>query len=127
MRLLATRELPTGRHHDSEGELRLLISVLDWEGYVRLAFDEIRLVGASSPQVARALGAALEDVKSVAPADPRAPLDRELELLSAAVKRQYETDTDTNAALEPDSLGIGSGRDMVSRDGLHPAVQRSSK
>lgn len=93
-----------------------MIPVFDWEGYIRLAFDEIRLVGASSPQAARALRAALEDVKSVAPADRRPPLDRQLHLLSAAADQQYDDDADTRAAHVPDGLGIGSGSDVVPRN-----------
>ena len=35
---------------------------------MHLAFDEIRMAGARSPQVTRRLVAALEDLRSVAPA-----------------------------------------------------------
>jgi uncharacterized membrane protein len=120
MRMLATRELPSGRHYDSEGTLRLMVPVLDWEGYVRLAFDEIRLAGAGSPQVARALRAALEDIQAVAPEERRAPLQRELELLDRAVQRAYEDDADRSAALVADALGIGSGSDVARHDGAEP-------
>jgi hypothetical protein len=40
-----------------------------------------------------------------------------LELLAGAVKRPYEDDSDTDAALVPDGLGIGSGSDVVVSDG----------
>jgi uncharacterized membrane protein len=113
LRLLATREFPTGRHHDPDGELRLVTPVRDWEGYVRLAFDEVRLAGAASPQVARALRAALEDIRTVAPPDRRPPLERQLELLSAAVDREFDDELDSRAAKVPDGLGIGSGPDLM--------------
>jgi uncharacterized membrane protein len=119
LRLLATREFPTGRHHDVDGELRLTTPVFDWEGYVRLGFDEVRLVGAASPQVARALRAALEDIRAVAPPHRRPPLDRQLERLSAAVEREFEDDADLQAAKLPDGLGIGSGADLVVREPTH--------
>jgi hypothetical protein len=45
---------------------------VDVPGYVRLAFDEIRLAGAASPQVTSRLSAALRDLKSVAPPDRQA-------------------------------------------------------
>ena len=32
---------------------------MDWDAYVHLAFDEIRIAGATSPQVSRRLTAAL--------------------------------------------------------------------
>jgi len=43
MRQIAGRPIPNGHIRDEDGELRLIEPVLDWDGYVRLAFDEIRL------------------------------------------------------------------------------------
>ena len=93
--------------------VRLVERRLSWDGYVRLAFDEIRLAGAASPQVTRRLCAALQDLKSVAPPDRQAPLDRQLRLLTAAVHRAYEDEEDIVAALTPDAEGIGSGADVT--------------
>jgi uncharacterized membrane protein len=111
---LARREFPSGRHRDARGQVRLVERVMSWEGYVRLAFDELRLAGAGSPQVARRLRAALEDLRTVAPPERRPPLDRQLELLEEAVRRAYDDDADVEAALVPDMQGIGSGRDVMS-------------
>jgi uncharacterized membrane protein len=113
LRRLAPREFPSGRHCDEDGNVRLIERTLDWDGYVRLAFDEIRLAGARSPQVARRLRAALLDIRSVAPPERRPPLDRQLDLLTRGVQRSYEDDEDLRAALEPDQLGIGSGADVM--------------
>jgi uncharacterized membrane protein len=112
---LAPREFPSGRHRDARGNVRLVERVMSWEGYVRLAFDELRLAGAGSPQVARRLRAALEDLRTVAPPERRPPLDRQLELLDRAVRRAYDDDSDVDAALVPDMQGIGSGPDVMSR------------
>jgi uncharacterized membrane protein len=117
LRILAGREIPPGRRYDADGQLRLTMRVLDWDGYVRLAFDEIRLAGAGSPQVARRLRAALEDLKTVAPHARRLALDRQLDLLGAAIIRQYHDGRDRRAALTPDNEGIGSGPDVVMSDG----------
>jgi uncharacterized membrane protein len=114
LRRLAQREFPSGRHCDAHGHVRLVERVMSWEGYVRLAFDELRLVGAGSPQVARRLCAALEDLSAVAPPERRPPLDRQLKLLEAAVRRSFDDDSDVNAALVPDMQGIGSGPDVMS-------------
>ena len=35
--------------------IRLLVKTMTWEDYVHLAFDEIRMAGAGSPQVSRRL------------------------------------------------------------------------
>jgi uncharacterized membrane protein len=50
LRQIAPREFPSGRHHDADGHVRLVVRVMSWEGYVRLAFDEFRLVGAGHPR-----------------------------------------------------------------------------
>jgi uncharacterized membrane protein len=113
LRRLAPRPFPSGRHCDDDGNVRLVERTLDWEGYVRLAFDEIRLVGAGSPQVARRMRATLLDLKSLAPAERQAPLDRQLELLDAAIRRAFEDEPDVQAALVGDVQGIGSGSDVM--------------
>jgi uncharacterized membrane protein len=133
LRRLAGREFPSGRHRDAHGHVRLVERVMSWEGYVRLAFDEPRLAGAGSPQVARRLRAALEDLRTVALPERRPPLDRQLKLLDAAVRRAYNDELDVEAALVADMQGIGSGPDVTShpprsasppaRDVRHPLVE----
>ncbi|GAA0937674.1 DUF2254 domain-containing protein [Kribbella koreensis] len=112
LRQLATRTFPTGRHRDAAGDVRLIERVFSWEGYVRLVFDELRLAGAASPQIPRRLFAALTDLKTVAPLDRQPPLDRQIDLLTAAVKHQFDDGPDQDAALTPDQQGIGSGPDL---------------
>ncbi|TFV91913.1 DUF2254 domain-containing protein [Blastococcus sp. CT_GayMR20] len=113
LRQIAARPLPCGEHRDEDGVVRLIERTVSWDGYVRLAFDEIRLAGASEPQVSRKLCAALADLKCVAPADRQEPLDRQLRLLDAAVRRAYDDEEDVLAALTPDTEGIGSGADVT--------------
>jgi uncharacterized membrane protein len=113
LRQLATRPFPPGEHRDTDGVVRLVERTLSWDGHVRLAFDEIRLAGAGSPQVSRRLCAALHDLKAVAGPDRQAPLDRQLRLLTAAVHRAYDDEEDVVAALTPDAEGIGSGADLT--------------
>jgi hypothetical protein len=57
--------------------------------------------------------AALEDLKTVAPDDRQAPLDRQLRLLAAGVRRALDDDEDVRAALVPDAQGLGSGADVA--------------
>ena len=66
LRQLARRPFPDGRFHDDGGVLRLVTTTMSWEEYVHLAFDEIRMAGAGSPQVSRRLLAALDDLRRVA-------------------------------------------------------------
>jgi uncharacterized membrane protein len=113
LRLIAPRTIPSGRHYDQSDKLRLMVKELSWDGYVRLSFDEIRLVGSNSPRVTRRLVAALEDLKGVALPDRRAAVDRQLALLGEAVSRAYDDDADARAALVPDAQGIGSGSDVL--------------
>jgi uncharacterized membrane protein len=116
LRQLATRSFPTGRHDDASGDVRLTERVVGWDGYVRLAFDELRLAGAASPQVPRRIFAALHDLKAVAPPQRHPALDRQLALLTAAVEQEYDG-PDLHAALVPDQQGVGSGADLGGRPG----------
>jgi hypothetical protein len=93
------------------------VPTLQWEGFVRLAFEELRHAGAASPQVSRRLTAALEDLIDFVPADRRPALERELALLHAQAIRTALSDADGAAALEPDPAGIGSAAAPVAPSG----------
>jgi uncharacterized membrane protein len=123
LRRLAVRDFPSGVHRDSHGHPRLIERVMIWDGYVRLAFDELRLAGAGSLQVARRLRAALEDLRDVAMPDRRPPIDRQLALLEAGVRRAFTDEADVRAALVPDMQGIGSGSDVMMSRGEQAAAQ----
>ena len=88
LRQLAGRRIPDGRHYDDSGQLRLIENVMTWDAYVQLAFDEIRLAGEGSPQVARRLQAALRDLHAYAPPARRPALERQLALLSAGTREK---------------------------------------
>ena len=107
LRQLVGRPFPPGTHCDADGKLRLIERVMTWEGYVHLAFDEIRLAGAGSPQVARRLQAALRDLLSVAPPDRREALEEQLSLLSNSSAETLTEVLDIEAARTPDPLGVG--------------------
>lgn len=106
MRQLVRRPLPDGRHHDEDGELRLIEHVMTWDAYVHLAFDETRLAGAGSPQVARRLQAALQDLRAIAPDERRQVLDEQLELLSSNTAEAFADDRDVAMAQDADHGGI---------------------
>ena len=107
LRQLVRRPFSDGRHRDADGEVRLVVPAMSWDAYVHLAFDEIRLAGAASPQVARRLKAALADLREVAPPDRRDVLDEQLELLAAAAERTLGDRREVELALQEDRVGIG--------------------
>ena len=107
LRQLSGRVIPDGLLRDEDGTLRVTFPTLDWDAYVHLAFDEIRLAGATSPQIARRLRAALDDLVDIAPAARRPPLLRQLALLENAVQHSSRQPPDIRFVLRPDSQGIG--------------------
>jgi uncharacterized membrane protein len=107
LRQLVVRAIPDGRYHDDRGQLRLTVPVMQWDAYVRLAFDEIRLAGRDSPQVTRRLIAALEDLLDLAPDDRKPVLLEQLDLINEAGRQLDRDDRDMDRALSPDPQGIG--------------------
>ena len=108
MRQLARRPFPDGRVPDEDGEIRLLVKTMTWENYVHLAFDEIRMAGAGSPQVSRRLVAALTDLRRVALPERIKVLDEQVELLRAATVEAMDDERDVRIALDPDREGLGA-------------------
>jgi uncharacterized membrane protein len=107
LRQLAPRAFPDGTHRDASGNIRLITPVMTWEAYVSLAFDEIRLAGAGSPQVSRRLVEALDDLESVAPPQRRHVLREQRAMLSANVGNAVSDERDVSFALVADRHGIG--------------------
>lgn len=124
LRQLSGRRLTSGEWRDREGVVRLRARQITWEGYVRLSFEELTLAGAGSPQVTRRLFAALDDLLATAPPDRRPPLERQRELLAAAVDDAYGDRREAEAAQIPDIQGIGSGADVAAPPGAVEEVAR---
>jgi uncharacterized membrane protein len=108
LRQLARRPFSDGRVPDEQGEIRLLVKTMTWENYVHLAFDEIRMAGAGSPQVSRRLIAALSDLRRVALPERREALDEQVSLLRAATGEAMYDERDVRFALDPDREGLGA-------------------
>jgi uncharacterized membrane protein len=108
LRQLARRPFSDGRFFDGDGEIRLLLKEMNWEDYVHLAFDEIRMAGAGSPQVSRRLVAALKDLRRVALPGRIEVLDEQAELLRAATVEAMHDERDVRFALAPDREGLGA-------------------
>lgn len=105
LRRLALRSMPSPMRLADDGSVLLRMPRPDWDDYVRLALDEIRLFGAGSIQVARRLRYLLLDLKDATPSFRQAPILRQLRLLDAALASSYEFREDRQAAAEPSSSG----------------------
>jgi uncharacterized membrane protein len=116
LRQIGTRALPSGDHRDDAGVLRVTVPTMDWDDYVHLAFDEIRLAGAGSPQISRRMVAALEDLLGLVPADRRPVLEEQLSLLRGAVVDLERSERDRGRGLLPDVQGLGVGSDGQTTD-----------
>jgi uncharacterized membrane protein len=102
-------------HHvlaDDHGRPRLVLPGRPWEEYLELAVTEIRDYGATSVQVCRRLRALLNGLLAALPKECRPALRTELELLDAAVDKEF-ADAPRNLrdrARTADPQGIGGGR-----------------
>ncbi|MGZ8144529.1 MAG: DUF2254 domain-containing protein [Methylosarcina sp.] len=65
LRSMAERELPTSLRQDEEGRLRLIACRRNFEEMVHAAFDQIRLYGASNPDVMMSLLRVIADIAPV--------------------------------------------------------------
>ena len=107
LRQLSGRMLGDGRFEDEDGVVRLTVPTMDWDDYVHLAFDEIILAGAGSPQVSRRLIAALDDLDAVASGARSVVIRAQRDRLSALAVEGTTLHGDEPRALHPDALGIG--------------------
>jgi uncharacterized membrane protein len=107
LRQLAVRDLDDGEVRDERGDVRVTIPTMDWDAYVALAFDEVRLAGAESPQVTRRLVAAVEDLMLIAPSERQGALRAQRELLRDEIRGSSRDERDIEFALRPDRQGIG--------------------
>ena len=107
LRQLARRPFPDGRYRDEKGEVRLVTRVMTWEDYVHLAFDEIRIAGAASPQIPRRIRAALEDLLAIAPPERKGALLEQLDLLKTGMREAISEQRDRTQSSRSDRTGIG--------------------
>lgn len=110
LRRLGQRRLEIGAVYDNEGHLRLVTPHPTWEDFVALAFDEIRVCGASSVQVMRRMKALVRDLLEWLPEERHKPLRRHQKRLDATIARSFETAEDKREASVEDRQGLGVTR-----------------
>lgn len=111
---LGRRRLEIGAFRDSKGNLRLLMRFPAWEDFLRLAFDEIRLYGATSVQVMRRMKALMNQLISLLPEERRPALRHWRDRLQSTVDHTYSDAQDKLDASDEDAQGLGSSRRKTS-------------
>ena len=99
---LGDREIPAPHRVDDEDRLRLIVPRLDWDDFVRLAFEEIRQYGETSMQVSRRLRTVLTDLQTTVPPLRREALREEIELLDRSISRGFPDAEDRRRAADGD-------------------------
>ena len=117
LHLLGQRQLDMGVVRDSSGKVRLVYRTPCWEDFVTLAVTEIRLYGATSPQVTRRLQAILEHLVQVVPEERAGALRKEMALLRQTIDRGFPDPEDRIIAGVGDLQGFGSRQRGHNSDG----------
>lgn len=111
LRRLARQRLDIGCATDGEGVARLVFPVPKWRDYLSLAFDEIRVFGATSVQVLRRMRSALVGLEELLGEGTRAAeVRRYIEHMDEAISRSGFDELDREAARQEDPQGLGLTR-----------------
>ncbi len=107
LRLLVRRDYPAPCRFDETGALRLMLPRPAWDDHLRLAIEEIRLLGAGQLQISRRLRFLLEDLLTIAPPARRGELEHQLSLLRASVVRGFPSRDERASAEAASPQGNG--------------------
>lgn len=111
LRRLARHDLADGRCAGADGAMRVVFPTPDWDDYLALAFDEIRVFGATSVQVMRRLRSALRGLAElVGDSERAAGIRRYIDHVDAAIQHSAFDETDRAAARREDPQGLGLTR-----------------
>ena len=109
LRGVLRRDLPAPARYDANGKLRVLVPAVTFEEFARSAFDQIRVYGASNPDVVMRL---LNMIASLAPdirrGDDRAVLRHHVQLIGADAADQLKNEHDRKRAAEHLTSTLGS-------------------
>ncbi len=106
--MVSRRQLDTGVVRDASGEVRFVYRTPDWEDFVTLAATELRIYGATNPQVTRRLRAMYDQLLRVVPAERAEALEREVALLQSTLDGTWSNASDRAIAGASDLQGFGS-------------------
>ena len=101
LRGVLRRDLPAPDRYDTKGNLRVLVPAVTFEEFARSAFDQLRVYGASNPDVVMRL---LNMIASLAPdicrANDRAVLRHHVQIIGADAADQLKNEHDRTRAAE---------------------------
>jgi uncharacterized membrane protein len=126
LRAVGKRQLRGDTIRDARGRPRVIYRTPDWEDFVHLACDEIRMFGAGSVQVARRFRAMLDNLLATLPAYRHPPLEEEARQLAIALEGLYPQAADLALAQVPDPQGLGASGGTRVRLGALPPASRSA-
>jgi uncharacterized membrane protein len=92
---------------DADGELRVVYRTPNWEDFVNVSCNEIRNCGAGNVQIARRLGAMLDELVGSLPQRRHAALTEERSRLNRQIEMLYAIPEDRTLARIPDAQGLG--------------------
>jgi uncharacterized membrane protein len=115
LRAVGRRQLRGETIHDRQGRLRVIYRTPNWEDFVHLACEEIRMFGAGSLQIARRLRAMLDNLLATLPAHRHPPLEQAARRLALDLERLYPRADDLALARVPDSQGLGGSTGAAPR------------
>jgi uncharacterized membrane protein len=104
---LATRDLGNGVQCDATGTARVVFPTADWEDYVAVGLDEIRLYASPAIQVSRRLVSLLQTLIDEVPVLRREVLAERLQRLHRAIAETFNDPCDRAQAATPDRQGLG--------------------
>jgi uncharacterized membrane protein len=108
---LGNRRLDIGPFADATGRVRLAVPFPAWDDFLRLAFEEIRVYGATSVQIMRRMRALMASLADVVPHDRLPPLRRWERRLEESIAQSFSTAEQRREASVVDRQGLGIGRD----------------
>jgi uncharacterized membrane protein len=108
---LGNRRLDIGTFADATGRVRLVVPFPEWDDFLRLAFEEIRMYGATSVQIMRRMRALMASLAEVVPPERLPPLRRWERRLEESIEQSFSTAEQRREASVVDRQGLGIGRD----------------
>ena len=110
LRLLGGRDLDRGFVSDADSRVRVIFPSPAWEDFLSIALDETRLFGEGSIQISRRLRSLLDDLLERVPTERQAPVEAQLALLEASVRRTSSEGAEQVLAGTGDRQGVGTPR-----------------